>query len=104
MLYSYITLDNDRTEITYGKPYTENGLLCINVEVETATDNSFISVDLKMPYATVIERVGMTDEQVNYWTEFIKRHYKVIQKFALREIEREKRRETRKIKKNATNI
>lgn len=85
MIYPYMSILAYNTEVTYGKSYTLRGVRCIDVFVERATKDSLINVMVQMPFCKIKESSGMSDQEIAYWVDFIKRNYSLIQEFSIRE-------------------
>ena len=97
MLYPYMTIGNDITEITYSKAYKLNGIRCIDVCVEVATENDLVNVIVQMPFCRVKKSYGMDSNTINIWINFIKKNYTLINEMSMRNEKQEE-------KKNATSI
>ena len=84
MIYPYMTIGEDETEITYSKPYMFRGVRCIDVCVETATDSDLINIVVQMPFVNIKSVYGMDNNTVNRWVSFIKKNYTLINEMSLR--------------------
>ena len=97
MLYPYMTIGNDITEITYSKAYKLNGIRCIDVCVEVATENDLVNVIVQMPFCKVKKSYGMDNDTLLKWINFIKKNYTLINELSITN-------ETKENKKDATSI
>lgn len=92
MKYSYMTIGKDITEITYSKSYNINGIRCIDVCIETATQNDLVNVIVQMPFALVKKSYGMDNVTIQNWINFIKKNYTLINEMSIRNEEEEVKR------------
>lgn len=81
MIYPYMTLA-DETEIVHTQILYEDGMQKIEVHFERPTENGFNTARCCLPTYDWIIRDGFTDEEIQFFKEFLKYNAHLIYRFA----------------------
>ena len=81
MMYPYMVLP-DETEIVHSQLFEKDGEKIIEVHFERPTKNGFDIARCSLPSYKWIKREGFSDEEIDFFEEFLKNNAHLLFKYA----------------------